>query len=63
MNRLDYIKNINEKALNWWLSKRPLNFSVEDHLLNPTINTITQEEEELAEAVAFYVKNNINNLG
>jgi hypothetical protein len=43
-------------ACEWWLGKRPTRFSVKDHLLNPTINTVSDRERNLAESVAEYLK-------
>jgi hypothetical protein len=36
----------------WWLSKRPLADNEQDHLQNPTVNTVSAEEKALAQAVA-----------
>lgn len=39
-------------AVSWWESKRPLEFSEKDHLLNPTINCSTESEKELAKSIS-----------
>ena len=42
-------------AMNWWRSRRPLAFSLKDHLENPTVNT-TLKESALARACAAIQK-------
>lgn len=49
------IKNPNaleKAALQWWVMRRPLDFTEQAHLDNPTINTTTADEKALASAVA-----------
>lgn len=43
-------------AMKWWRSRRPLAFSLEDHLENPTINTFDLQERSLARACAAIQK-------
>lgn len=43
-------------AMNWWRSRRPLAFSLKDHLENPTINTFDLRERALARACAAIQK-------
>ncbi len=43
-------------ALRWWHTKRPLNFTEEQHLLRPTTKITTQAERELCEAVAHHIR-------
>lgn len=43
-------------AWEWWRSKRPRDWTPEDHRASPKINTLTSAEETLAEAVALLVE-------
>lgn len=43
-------------ALAWWRSQRPLAWKLDDHLDNPTINTVNKREHRLAAAVARLMK-------
>ena len=43
-------------AFSWWISKRPVGWSRDDHLLNPTINCITIAEKKLAIAISDYLQ-------
>lgn len=45
-----------DAAVNWWRSKRPVGWNVWDHTANPTINTTTDRENELAVAVSVVVE-------
>ena len=46
-----------EKALQWFNSKSPLScIELEQHLENPTINTVTDTEKGLSIAIANYLK-------
>lgn len=40
----------------WWASRRPLSFTLHQHLQHPTINTCSESERELAEAVAEWIQ-------
>ena len=40
----------------WWEYKRPVNYKIEQHLKNPTINCVTEAERVLAEEIAKMVK-------
>lgn len=44
-----------EAATAWWKMRRPMTWSVEAHLANPTINTSYSWERDLARAVADLV--------
>jgi hypothetical protein len=56
----DYSKEVIVQAIAWWEGVRPLSFTLEDHLANPRINTSTDREKRLAEAVATYLQKGIN---
>jgi hypothetical protein len=43
-------------ALSWWKWKRPVEWSVAEHLKNPTINTVTDREAKLARECAKVVQ-------
>ena len=43
---------LEEAALAWWRTKRPLDWDENQHLKNPTINTTTHDEARLARSVA-----------
>jgi len=42
-------------AIEWWRMKKPMSFSFEDHLANPTVNCVAEQEKALAQAVADYL--------
>lgn len=44
-------------AYAWWRMKRPAQWTVTEHVANPTINCRGPEEHELAKAVADSIKN------
>ena len=46
---------VTDAALCWWASLRPVGYTMEDHLKNPTVNTTSYAEERLANAVAEYI--------
>lgn len=48
--------NLVDSAYAWWLSKRPSDYSAEDHLRNPIVNTTSDAEAQLARDVAKYMK-------
>lgn len=48
--------NLIDSAYAWWLTKRPVAYSAEQHLRNPAINTTGDRESELAHAVSKYMK-------
>jgi hypothetical protein len=50
---------VTDAALNWWASLRPVGYTMEDHLKNPTVNTTSYAEERLANAVAGYIEASI----
>lgn len=39
-------------AISWWESKRPFDWNEEQHLRNPLVNLATEEECDLALAIA-----------
>jgi hypothetical protein len=43
-------------AVAWWRSRRPLDFSEDEHLANPTVNTTDGAEADLARAAARVVR-------
>lgn len=43
-------------AMSWWRFRRPMVFSLKDHLENPTINTFDFRERALARACAAIQK-------
>lgn len=43
-------------AFNWWKGKRPMAYSLDDHLSNPEINTSTDRAKRLSRAVATLSK-------
>jgi hypothetical protein len=47
---------IAQHAKAWWESFRPMGWTVEEHLRNPTINTSGESEEALAAAVARWIE-------
>ena len=47
------LSDLESAALKWWKSRRPVDFDLEDHLANPTINcTGSDADKELALAVS-----------
>ena len=46
---------INKASISWWENKRPIEWMVETHLENPTVNCFNDAEKILAEQVAAYV--------
>jgi hypothetical protein len=43
-------------AVRWFRTKRPVEFVDQEHLDNPEVNTVTDAEQNLAIAVADYLK-------
>ena len=43
-------------AVKWWSRHRPIHWSKEEHLKNPTVNMRGFEEHALAEAIADAVR-------
>ena len=39
---------LEKAALNWWLTKRPLTYTEDEHINIPAINCRNEAEEELA---------------
>lgn len=40
----------------WWASRRPLSYTLHQHLQNPTVNTCGEDERDLALAVAEWIQ-------
>lgn len=47
-----------KESVKWWESKRPLEWMLETHLENPTVNCASEAEKNLAIEVAKYVGEN-----
>ena len=45
-----------DAAVVWWAMKRPVQWSLDQHLQNCRINTITDAEKHLADAVAAWLR-------
>lgn len=43
-------------AHHWWISKRPINWVLSQHLEAPLVNVTSESEAELAELVAKWVR-------
>lgn len=57
----DLLRNeasVMDAAYKWWVQKRPLGWSEETHLNNPSINVTSDAERELALRVARWVISN-----
>lgn len=48
----DTTHEVLQAALLWWTSRRPIGWSLDWHLSNPTVSTVDAEEHTLALAVA-----------
>lgn len=48
-------------AIQWWEMHRPIAYTKQQHIENPSVNTITDSEKQLAISVAGYVKKRKNN--
>jgi hypothetical protein len=46
--RLEGLTELELAARAWWRSRRPVRYSLSDHLKNPTVNTNSRAETELA---------------
>lgn len=44
------------EAVRWFKNKKPINETESQHLLNPTINCVTESEKRLARAVAWLMQ-------
>jgi hypothetical protein len=44
-------------ARSWWRTKRPADYSEEDHIGSPEVNVMAPAEMRLARAVAMHVEN------
>ena len=45
-----------DAATEWWLTRRPITFTEEQHLLRPAVKVTTQAERRLCYAVADNLK-------
>ena len=45
-----------KKSIQWWVSKRPKGWSYFDHLADPTVNTGTRVENNLACSIGEMLK-------
>ena len=45
-----------EAAVAWWQGRRPLGWDQDTHLAYPQVNTAGPYEQDLADAVAAYLK-------
>jgi len=48
--------DIGQAGIQWWKSKRPVDWDLETHLTQPRVNCVTKPEKNLATAVAAYLK-------
>ena len=48
-------------AIQWWEMHRPIAYTKQQHIENPSVNTATASEKQLAIHVAEYVKKGIWN--
>jgi hypothetical protein len=56
---VDQFEEIADAAYNWWLRKRPCDFTLKNHLNNPIVNCTTDAESALANAVARGVRTGV----
>lgn len=42
-------------SIAWWRSRRPISWTQAEHIKNPTVNTATRWDHDLAREVAFLV--------
>jgi hypothetical protein len=61
--RMDYLRSLDEEfknaAVAFWKGRRPVSFTEEQHLQNPTINTSTEAETRLCQAIGQCIKEGI----
>lgn len=55
----DWKNVIVQEACRWFASKRPQGCWADQHYRNPSMNCKTEQEAELANAVAQYLKNDL----
>jgi len=48
-------------AIQWWEMHRPIAYTKQQHIENPSVNTATDSEKQLAISVARYVRKRKNN--
>lgn len=51
------VMDVVDASIDWWESKRPVSWTKEQHIENPTINCMNITERVLAEKIALVVKN------
>jgi hypothetical protein len=49
------IADIMVGAVQWWENRRPVGWTLEQHLASPGVNQVTGPETELANSVANYI--------
>jgi hypothetical protein len=54
--RVESLIELTLKAKLWWEAHRPLSYSLDNHLADPTVNLHTKEEKNLALTIANMVK-------
>ena len=52
----DEALRVQSAALAWWRAHRPVGWTREEHLREPTVNTLTDREKRLARTVAALAK-------
>lgn len=55
-SELKTLLRLASSAENWFRSKRPVMYNLEQHLAHPTINCQTERERELAKSIASWIK-------
>lgn len=56
MSREREMQRIVDAACQWWMRKRPIAYTLDEHIENPKVNTRNDSEAELAKAVARYTR-------
>jgi hypothetical protein len=62
--RMDYLRSLDEEfkkaAVAFWKGHKPVSFTEEEHLENPTVNAwATDSEKRLCEAIGLCIKEGI----
>lgn len=55
VNTFSNSNQVTRSSINWWESKRPIEWMLETHLENPTVNCSSETEKNLAIEVAKYI--------
>lgn len=50
------LENVFYSSVRWWENRRPISWSEEEHLRNPTVNMIGDVEKELAKVVVAEIQ-------